>query len=679
MAMVPAPEHRRSAVSNGYSYQELTEDDSIRLLLVQPALSKVAAICCRLVHTTLSECESDIYEHYVALSYVWGDTTRHESVWIDDSEVTVTASLHSALRDLRDKTRVLRLWVDALCINQSSDEEKIDQVSLMKYIYASAKITVIYLGPLDLDTEQLLSVSNGLTGSSGNLHHLQIAKTILNLPWFRRVWIFQEFVLSQEPWVQFGHYRWIWSSVYYLLESQEKYLAPDLKNKTISQVDSNPLISESAIYQSIYRMDIARQKYQDPCESYPFTLMTVLPTRRGFECTDLRDMIFAHLSFTSEGLNGNLNADYTMTCAEVYEEFAWWTMKHEFDSKILSHIDPLHSPTRPEGLASWAPDWSSPKATIPLHAEGPVAKALAKYHKDGLFQSHHTWVDERKKSRTLILLGYVVDSVLACSAPLSGMASLHELCSDISSLLHDFYRRFDYHEEAENKRELHEFIYRAWKDFLQNDEILPQQHTRENDDILKFFLEGFEYEERNKDYTNYHESHQVVDHLMWYFSPGFNKAFFDGRALARLASGRLAIVPVGVQENDIVFRLPGFSKFGPGIAINAFGLTEELCPYLVTRPLKVSQNERAPVTKESIGHALDVLDHSVVGRYCQGLKPDTDDFLRCTLIGECVVDNPNMQTQFLPTSPKNSRVDAFKLTIMAVSQIKECSSLSILA
>ena len=42
---------------------------------------------------------------------------------------------------------IVRLWVDALCINQSDLEERAQQVLRMREIYAKAKYTLVWLGP----------------------------------------------------------------------------------------------------------------------------------------------------------------------------------------------------------------------------------------------------------------------------------------------------------------------------------------------------------------------------------------------------------------------------------------------------------------------------------------------------------------------------------------------------
>jgi len=55
-------------------------------------------------------------------------------------------NLVAALDDLRDQKRPLRLWIDAICIDQTNTQERNVQVGLMREIYSVAQRTIIYLG-----------------------------------------------------------------------------------------------------------------------------------------------------------------------------------------------------------------------------------------------------------------------------------------------------------------------------------------------------------------------------------------------------------------------------------------------------------------------------------------------------------------------------------------------------
>jgi len=92
------------------------------------------------------------FQRYSALSYVWGDPTNPKYISLDgEHRFPVTENLHAALRSLRQPTEGIRLWVDALCINQADYEEKKVQIGLMRRVYQQAKEVIAYIPLADQD------------------------------------------------------------------------------------------------------------------------------------------------------------------------------------------------------------------------------------------------------------------------------------------------------------------------------------------------------------------------------------------------------------------------------------------------------------------------------------------------------------------------------------------------
>ncbi|KAM0491913.1 hypothetical protein ACHAP8_010286 [Fusarium lateritium] len=88
-----------------------------------------------------------------ALSYVWGDPAVTEAILVNGHRIQVTTNLASALKYApyhlnRSKNATsMKLWVDAICIDQTNDTEKGHQVSMMKDIYSKSGIVLCWLGP----------------------------------------------------------------------------------------------------------------------------------------------------------------------------------------------------------------------------------------------------------------------------------------------------------------------------------------------------------------------------------------------------------------------------------------------------------------------------------------------------------------------------------------------------
>lgn len=84
---------------------------------------------------------------YIALSYTWGDPKETREIFVNGKSVQVTVNLEAALRALCNKAPVkagLKLWIDALCINQDDDDEKAVQVKRMANIYQRAYALLTY-------------------------------------------------------------------------------------------------------------------------------------------------------------------------------------------------------------------------------------------------------------------------------------------------------------------------------------------------------------------------------------------------------------------------------------------------------------------------------------------------------------------------------------------------------
>ncbi|KAK5710528.1 hypothetical protein LTR15_012946 [Elasticomyces elasticus] len=119
----------------------------IRVLDLLPGRYKTP-IRCQL--RTVSIADTKNLPCYAALSYTWGSAENKRLIIVSvdkvDYPVFITRNLFMALRGLRSRLRKETLWVDALGINQSDDEERASQVSFMGEVYTSATRTYVWLG-----------------------------------------------------------------------------------------------------------------------------------------------------------------------------------------------------------------------------------------------------------------------------------------------------------------------------------------------------------------------------------------------------------------------------------------------------------------------------------------------------------------------------------------------------
>jgi hypothetical protein len=154
---------------------------------------------------------------------VWGDQSNRQIIKIchpdsdHEQELSITSNCFAALRRLRyeDKTRVM--WIDAICIEQSSKSERSHQITLMTQIYSRAAEVVVYLGEKTGDSglamrfiSQSRSMMQWRTSSPALVEALS---SFLQRPWFKRIWVIQEVLFSRSAVVVCGSRSFDWGCI----------------------------------------------------------------------------------------------------------------------------------------------------------------------------------------------------------------------------------------------------------------------------------------------------------------------------------------------------------------------------------------------------------------------------------------------------------------------------------
>ncbi len=145
------PTTDRTAWPRGYEYKPL-EEAHIRILHLQPVGTQSDSLVAEISSEELVEG----IVGYAALSWEWGSEKPNEIIRIknknDDkskiSSLMLKPNLLKALQRLRKSDEVVRLWVDALCINQARDDnqEKSEQIAMVTKIYGMAEQVCVWLG-----------------------------------------------------------------------------------------------------------------------------------------------------------------------------------------------------------------------------------------------------------------------------------------------------------------------------------------------------------------------------------------------------------------------------------------------------------------------------------------------------------------------------------------------------
>ncbi|KAH7361333.1 heterokaryon incompatibility protein-domain-containing protein [Pyrenochaeta sp. MPI-SDFR-AT-0127] len=161
---------------------------------------------------------------YEALSYVWGNPEPAKNILVNEVEVPINPNLYDALISLRQPDSTRCIWIDAICLNQTSFAEKSKEVLKMGQIYSLAKTVNVFLGaPSSSDSTSIDTLLKFLNREdpekAAMLYAKDGTKALENIgtnyqvdmrdvctgfvetclqPWWGRIWTLQEFYLSKE-------------------------------------------------------------------------------------------------------------------------------------------------------------------------------------------------------------------------------------------------------------------------------------------------------------------------------------------------------------------------------------------------------------------------------------------------------------------------------------------------
>ncbi|KAK1473109.1 ankyrin and HET domain-containing protein [Colletotrichum cuscutae] len=345
------PEFTETIESSDQVYGPLTVDgEHIRILTLLPGDSLSSTVEVRLSIVNLS----DPTMPYDALSYMWGDSTERESIIANGKALRITRSLASALRYLRHSDREVTIWADGICIDQSNDDEKNVQVALMSEIYTKAASVRIWLGEAGRDTNSAIKlmehcekaptmadvvgrVTNDERGTLGLLD-------LLRRPYWSRMWMFQEILLSKTGYLQCGTFSTSCDVLKYLdVVSSKAQLWPADGTSSLYTTELRRALFD------ITQFTIASKELRD--------LEHVLSLTGGLNATNPRDKLYALMGTCD--MSQFLDIHYDKSVRDVYVEF---TRNYANNTRNLSIVmlaggDGIFTDDDGKAFPSWTPDF----------------------------------------------------------------------------------------------------------------------------------------------------------------------------------------------------------------------------------------------------------------------------------------------------------------------------------
>jgi hypothetical protein len=389
--------------ASGLIYDALP-DGHVRLLEIHPGRRDVP------MEMSIRPVQLSDSPPYSALSYCWGGpTAKRMSVLCNGASVQITGSLFGALRTVRREDESRLLWADALCINQDDNDEKREQVMLMRDIYRRASRTVIWLGEDHSQSRRALNWARaGTSKKSFYLQQLPVVPffKLLHRPWFRRIWIVQEVAVSggqisilcgssePVPWASF-------------VDGCNKIVQAQFGSYT-GRLIGYPLMIEEA-----------RRKFstKGTGDEGLEDLITTCSHYRRFEATDPRDKVYALRGLArGDALLDMIPVDYNIAVDDLYRRVARVSLQMSGNLQVLSVNSSGTSGRQSTGspdLPSWMPDWRltddvGSYFTPPDQSAGPLP--LRNFHATAHSVSKSVISDDGKLLR---VSGLLVDRIKA--------------------------------------------------------------------------------------------------------------------------------------------------------------------------------------------------------------------------------------------------------------------------
>lgn len=369
--------------TRGMDYRPLPAD-TIRLLRIRK--DAAADYAGALVIAKLTDAPP-----YYTLSYCWGTDPQNIPIRVGEGTMCINSDLALGLRRLRELAggvpeldhQIQYVWIDRICINQNDVSERSSQVCLMGEIYSRSIRTLIWLGPETASSSQawflidrIYSVFKGQTLEATTLidiplklfsnerhmtlglpdlthEHWAYLDTLLRLPWFTRIWVVQEVVLSsQDPIIVHGQHLYPWHRLGWAASwlRRNGYFRLPWLPEALRNVDE--------------MSNIRRSQVRWPLD----TLLTTTSVK--FHASDQRDKVYGLLGIAAETqgitkMPAALQPDYCLTVNQVYLRTAKFLLhKHRSLALLIRTKHTSIYPGRQEhlydftSLPTWVPNWS---------------------------------------------------------------------------------------------------------------------------------------------------------------------------------------------------------------------------------------------------------------------------------------------------------------------------------
>jgi hypothetical protein len=407
-----------------YDPLQLQGQLEIRLVTILPDKFE-ACIQLGLSHLRLDSMENGKHGHppvkdldFEALSYNWGIQPPTVSVSLNKQKFMVSPNLSSILRHLRRTHQPRAVWIDAICINQDNEADKMSQLPIMHVIYAQARNVIVWLGdsssdshlameyikdvhaPVEIGKEDM--ISDEVPVRNWPLSHLATAPLnyaniiiltafykLLKRPWWYRAWIVQEMGLARTILVQCGRETVTFSQMKVALLITRKIhaafiLYTDVVKREMIEDPSLAADWPADAINNALNLEYCRRMIlksglttDQRGVAQPVDVSWSFWSTRARLCRQPHDRTFSILGIAGKDFRDNFISAY----ADPIEEHdrntvrAFVAATNSLDIILHSqHSIWLHQ------CSSWAPNWSQPERAGVFHLNGQSLKDPIRFH-----------------------------------------------------------------------------------------------------------------------------------------------------------------------------------------------------------------------------------------------------------------------------------------------------------
>jgi hypothetical protein len=325
---------------------------------------------------------------------------------IENCSLPITKNAHEILSKFASTGKSRLLWIDAICINQDNDEDKSQQVRLMREIYDTASRVIVWLGsPPEACLAHAFFNKLSIQKSRNTSEEALLLPTLINddnaewlafrkllsHPYWTRVWVVQEIVVARAAHVYYGNEFWEWDrfakTVCSLLPEEKGTLLRKINRLEGLTVPHFAGVEKVSMIDTVRRQYKIRQQNHDNLASLPRILLNFSDSLATVE----KDRVFAFLGITSASADDTLQPDYSRTDREVFEVVARHSLRTKLPFLYFS-VAGLANGIESDEWPSWVPDLRKAPGTrlpFPLWDFGKYQASAENQPKVDILEADH--------------------------------------------------------------------------------------------------------------------------------------------------------------------------------------------------------------------------------------------------------------------------------------------------